>query len=214
MKYLITCVFLLLVQKDGEVVWSQEGVYLINPSIDQCIEVINKLEYKHEMIMLNDSSSDGIQSVIPTILERGTIKTLCISSSLTRDDVLSFSSQLSINKSLKTLVLSNDSISDDGVIALAQSLQYNKTLQCLYLNENPGITSTTAQLLAELLLTNNTLCRLYLAGTNIDTGGVMMLMESLKTNNALRTLSLDEQHKEICSTLPYYEQIKNKLGFW
>ena len=194
--------------------WSQTGVHLIRPSVDQCKEVISKLEDKHKSIILRDSSSDSIQLLIPTVLERGTINQLNIFSSLlTPDDILSFSSQLSTNKSLTILRLILGSISDDGVIALAQSLQYNKTLHFLFLNHNPGITSACAQSLAELLLTNNTLYGLYLHCTNIDTDGVMILMESLKTNNTLKKLRLDKQHEETCSTLPYYEHIKNRLGF-
>ena len=205
---------LLLVQEDGEVKWSQTGVQLFRPSVDQCKEVISKLEDKHKSIMLQYSSSDSIQLLIPTILERGTINQLYIFSSLlTPDDILSFSSQLSTNKSLTFLQLTQRSMSDDGVIALVQSLQYNKTLQVLYLYYNSGITSACAQSLAELLLTNNTLYLLDLHRTNIDTDGVMILMESLKTNNTLKQLRLDKQHKETCSTLPYYEHIKNRLYF-
>ena len=206
---------LLLVQEDGEVKWKHGGgVSLIRPSVDQCKEVISKLEDKHKSIILADSSSDSIQLLIPTVLERGTINQLAMFSSLlTPDDILSFSSQLSTNKSLTILGLSHGSMSDDGVIALAQSLQYNKTLQVLYLHYNSGITSACTQSLAELLLTNNTLNRLYLDHTNIDTDGVMILMESLRTNNTLKELWLDKQHKETCSILPYYEHIKNRLYF-
>ena len=194
-------------------VWSQHSVRLIKPSVDQCKEVISKLEDKHIHITLSDSSSESIQFLIPTLLERNTIKRLQLSF-LTRDDVLSFSLQLSTNKSLTILDLSNGSISDDGVIALAQSLQCNKTLQYLHLNDNLGITSASAQSLAELLVTNNTLSRLYLDDTSIDTDGVMILIKSLNTNKTLTTLGLDKQHKESCSTFPYYGYIKNRLNFW
>ena len=205
---------LLLVQEDGKVEWRQNGVRLVRPSVDQCKEVISKLEDKHKRILLWHSSSDSIQLLIPTVLERGTIYQLAIYSSLlTHDDILSFSSQLSTNKSLTSLNLSHGLMSDDEVIALAQSLQYNKTLEDLYLHYNSGITSACAQSLAELLLTNNTLYGLYLYNTNIDTDGVMILMESLKTNNTLKQLWLDKQHEEPCSTLPYYEHIKNRLIF-
>ncbi|XP_019856609.1 PREDICTED: uncharacterized protein LOC100638228 isoform X1 [Amphimedon queenslandica] len=202
------------VQNDREVEWRQDNVQLIRPSADQCMEVISKLEDRHISIMLIRSSSESIQVLLPAILERSTIEILCILSSfLTREDILSFSSQLSINKSLKILSLAHDSISDDGVIALTQSLQCNETLQYLYLDYNPGITASSAQLLAELLLLNNALSYLDLHRTNIDTDGVMMLMESLKTNNTLRILGLDELHQGTCSTLPYYEHIKNRLDF-
>ena len=204
---------LLLVQKDGEVVWSQYGVYLNNPSVDQFMEVIDKLEDKHEIMTF--SECENIQSLIPTILERRTIKGLYITSSfLTSYDILSFSSQLSTNKSLEALTLSEDSISDDGVAVLAQSLQDNETLRNLALGNNPDITSASAQPLAELLLTNKALQHLSLHNTSIDTDGVLILMESLNTNS--RTLSrlwLDEQHEGRCSTLPYYEQIRNILTF-
>ena len=201
---------------DGDVVWSQYGVILTSPSVDQCKEVISKLKEEHKSIILSGSSSESTQVLIPTVLERGTINYLAIYMhyfSLSRDDILSFSSQLSTNKSLTILRLTHGSMSDDGVIALAQSLQYNKTLRELDLVYNPGITSACAQSLTELLLTNSTLRVLHLDHTSIDADGVMILMESLKTNNTLRTLMLDKQHEETCSTLPYYEHIKGRLGF-
>ena len=203
---------LLLVQKDREVVWNQNGVYLINPSVDQFMEVIDKLENKHKIMTF--SECENIQSLIPTILERRTIKRLLVESSfLTGYDILSFSSQLSTNESLEALTLSEDSISDDGVAALAKSLKDNETLQYLILCNNLDITSASARPLAELLLTNKTLQYLFLHNTSIDTDGVLILMESLTNSRTLSILSLDEQHERTCSTLPYYEQIRNIVTF-
>ncbi|XP_019860273.1 PREDICTED: uncharacterized protein LOC109588559 isoform X2 [Amphimedon queenslandica] len=203
------------IQEDGEVEWSQDGVHLLNPSVDQCMEVITKLEDKHEIMTLTDSSSDSIQFLIPTILEGRTIKRLVVLSAfLTHDDILSFIFQLSTNKSLTMLQISNDSISDDGVVALAQSLQYNETLEYLQLQYNRGITSACAQSIAKLLNSNKTLTYLNLYDTNIDSHGAVILSESLQTNNTLNLLWLDRQHKDTCSALPYFEQIKNRLNFW
>ncbi|XP_019859770.1 PREDICTED: leiomodin-3-like isoform X2 [Amphimedon queenslandica] len=199
-----------------KVVWSQNSVQLTSPSVDQCIEVISELEEEHESITLKDSSSDSTQFLMPIILERGTIKGITIYSSLlSRADILSFSSQLSTNKSLTTLVLTTGSIGNNGVMALAESLQYNKTLEYLYLSYNYDltITSVSAESLAEFLLVNTTLSCLYLDHTGMTTDGVMILMESLKTNNTLEELWLDEKHKKICTTLPYYDHIKDKLYF-
>ena len=218
MNYLNTCinklfVCLSLVQEDGEVQWSHDDVHLLKPSLDQCMEVVCELEEEHEIITLTFSSSESTQFLIPAILERKTIKILNILSSLlTRDDILSFSSQLSTNQSLITLNLIDGSISDDVVTVLAQSLQCNKTLQYLNLQYNP-FTSASAQSLAELLLINKTLSSLWLQNTDIDTDGVLVLMESLRTNTTLKTLGLDEQHKEVCSTLPYYEHAKDRIIF-
>ena len=196
--------------------WSEDGslVHLIKPSVDQCKEAISKLENKNELIKISRSSSDSIQLLLPTILKTNSITQLClISSSLTPDDILSFSSQLSTNKFLAILSLTHDSISDDGVIALAESLQYNKTLKYLHFSRNSGITSASVQSLATLLHNNNTLSSLNLNHTSIDADGVMILMESLTTNNALEELWLDKQHEKVCAAVPYYEDIKGTLHF-
>ena len=132
---------------------------------------------------------------------------------MTHDAILSFSSSLSTNKSLDILCITHGSINDDGVITLVESLKPNDTLNSLYLEYNSGITSVSAQSLAELLLTNHTLSDLWLDHTNIDTNGVPILMESLKTNKRLKQLCLDQRHELTCSTLPYYEQIKDGLYF-
>ncbi|XP_019860370.1 PREDICTED: uncharacterized protein LOC109588674 [Amphimedon queenslandica] len=167
------------IQEDEDVKWFQNGVRLFNPSLDSCKEVISKLEDKHEIMVLIASPSVIIQFLIPTILERKAIKQLTIYSSLTPEDILSFSSELSTNKSLTSLQIIHNSISDDGVFVLAEALQYNETLQYLYLNDNPDITSASAQSLAKLFM----LSCLNLDNTNIDPNEVMDLMESLRTNN-------------------------------
>ena len=195
-------------------VWSQYSVCLTNPSINECKKAVSKLKDTDKSVILSHSSSDSTQFLIPTVLKRGTIDKLNIYSSLlSRGDILSFSSQLSTNKSLTSLVLNTGSISDDGVIALAQSLLHNEVLENLHLNDNPGITSDSAHSLAELLLINKKLQYLYLHRTNIGTDGVLILMESLETNDTLMKLWLDKQHEEICSTLPYYKDIKNICFF-
>uniref|UniRef100_A0A1X7TBY9 Uncharacterized protein n=2 Tax=Amphimedon queenslandica TaxID=400682 RepID=A0A1X7TBY9_AMPQE len=163
------------IQEDEDVKWFQNGVRLFNPSLDSCKEVISKLEDKHEIMVLIASPSEIIQFLIPTILERKAIKQLTIYSSLSPEDILSFSSELSTNKSLTSLQIIHNSISDDGVFVLAQALQYNETLQYLYLNDNPDITSASAQSLAKLYK----LSCLNLDNTNIDPNEVMDLMESL-----------------------------------
>ncbi|XP_019856063.1 PREDICTED: uncharacterized protein LOC109584685 [Amphimedon queenslandica] len=204
-------------QVDEKVKWSPDGlrVHLTNPSVDQCKEVISKLENKHEIVKISCSSSDSIQFILRTVFETKNITQFyLISSSLTPDIILSFPSQLWTNNSLKILSLTRNSISDDGVIALAQSLKCNETLKYLHFSKNPGITSASAESLAELLCTNNTLSSLYLTrSTSIDTDGVVVLMESLKTNDTLEELWLDKKHKKTCTTLPYYGHIKDTLHF-
>ena len=195
--------------------WGYSRVNLSNPSVEQCQEVISKLKDNHQYngIHLSFSSPDIVQLLVPPSLKIGTITFLNIynlHTPLTHDAILSFSSSLSTNKSLHSLFITYGSINDDGVITLVESLKPNDTLKYLYLEYNSGITSASAQSLAELLLTNHTLSVLGLTHTNIDTNGVLVLMESLKTN---KTLRLDKRHELTCSTLPYYEQIKDRLHF-
>ncbi|XP_019860406.1 PREDICTED: uncharacterized protein LOC109588730 [Amphimedon queenslandica] len=198
-------------QKDGTVIWGSDHVYLTSPSVAQCKEVICKLENKHDIMALSASSSHSTQYLIPTILQSTTIKKLVMYSFfLTPDDILSFSSQLSTNKSLMILCLINGSIKDDGVIVLAKSLQLNETLRELYLTGNPDITSASAQSLAQLLRNNKTLSNLYLYDTNIEYDGVEILLKSL-TNSTLETLWLDKQLKETCLTLI---EDMNIIQFW
>ena len=195
--------------------WDSGSVILANPSVEQCLDVVSKLKDNHQCntIDLSHSSPDIVQLLVPPLWKIRIITYLNIYSlhtPLTRNAILSFSSSLSTNKSLHTLFIIYDSINDDGVITLVESLKPNDTLKYLYLQYNSGITSASAQSLAELLLTNHTLYNLWLYHTNIDTNGVLVLMESLKTN---KTLRLDKRHELTCSTLPYYEQIKDRLLF-
>ena len=190
------------------------SIYLTQPLAEQCQEVICKLDSNHQEIYLKKSSSQIVELLVPFLLDFRSIKYISIiSTKVTRDSIVAFSSQLSSNKTLETLSIINDSISDDGVIALSQSLKYNKKLNELYLYNNPGITSACAQPLAELLLTNQTLYYLYLYHTNIDISGVVVLIQCLRINSTLRTLYLDKDYKQTCYSLSYYENIKERLFF-
>ena len=194
--------------------WTSKRVTLTKPSAGQCQEVVSQLKDNHQIIALIHSSPDIVCLLMSQVLDIRTIKWIDIRyTKITKEVILSLSHKITNNTSLKTLWISNDAINDDGVIALTQSLINNKTIIGLYLSYNPDITSTSVQSLAELLLYNHTLFFLWLVGTNIDTDGVLVLMESLRTNNTLRTLTLDNKHKQICSSLPYYKTIENKLDF-
>ena len=134
------------------------------------------------------------------------------STKVTKDDIISL--QLSNNTTLKEIWIAVGSINDDGVMTLVKSLKYNKSITDLRLHSNPDITSACVQSLAELLLNNHTLEALNLRGTNIDTNGVLVLVKTLKTKKRLRELWLDKQHKQTCHSLPYYQNIKDRLYFW
>uniref|UniRef100_A0A1X7TMF5 Uncharacterized protein n=1 Tax=Amphimedon queenslandica TaxID=400682 RepID=A0A1X7TMF5_AMPQE len=201
-------------EETGEVKWTWYDVTLTKPSAGQCQEVISQLTDSHRNIYLRHSSPDIVYLLMSVALDIKTIKEIDIRyTKITKDVILLLSHKITNNTSLKTLWIIYDSINDDGVIALTQSLINNKTITVLLLSFNPDITSTSAQSLAELLLYNHTLFYLYLDGTNIDTDGVLVLMESLRTNNTLGTLQLDKKHKQTCSSLSYYETIKNRLWF-
>ncbi|XP_019860013.1 PREDICTED: uncharacterized protein LOC109588286 [Amphimedon queenslandica] len=187
-----------LTQEAGDVKWShkQHRVHLTKASVDECKDVISQLNEEHRYIVLRDLSSDSIRYLMPNILKGNKIQNCTIYSFLARDDILSFSPQLSTNESLTSLQISHSSINDDGVVALVQPLKCNKNLQYLYLYYNPDITSACTKSLAELLLTNSSLIQLHLHRTGIDMDGVTTLIQTLKTNNTLKELWLDKKHKK------------------
>lgn len=190
------------------------SIYLTQPLAEQCQEVISKMDTNHQEIYLKKSSPKTVELLVPFLLDFRSIKYISIiSTTVTRESIVAFFLQLSNNKTLETLSIINDSISDEGVIALSHSLRYNKKLNELYLYNNPGITSACAQPLAELLLTNQTLYYLYLYHINMDTSGALVLVQCLRINSTLRTLYLDKGYKQTCSSLSYYENIKERLFF-
>ena len=194
--------------------WYSNGkVYLTKPSIGQCKKVISKLkENNHHWVVLRNSTSYIVQFLLPQLLKEKTITVITISlTKVTKDDIISL--QLPNNTTLEALWITDGSTNDDGVITLVQSLKYNKSITTLDLHNNPDITSTSAQSLAELLLNNLTLKDLILNNTNIDAKGVPVLAESLVNNKALRILCLGRQLAQTFYSLPYYQTIKDRLGF-
>ena len=173
----------------------------VTPTVEECTEVIAKLEDKHQNIYLRNSSSDIAQVLIPPLLEKDHIIALYVSSTpLTQDFLPTFSHQMSGNNTLQSLSLTNDCINDEGVNTLMQSLKYNKKLLYLSLEFNYGITSACVPSLADFIRTNCTLNILYLSCTNIDANGVRILVESLETNKTLNKLVMDSKHKATCSS--------------
>lgn len=96
---------------------------------------------------------------------------------------------LAVNKSLKTLVLSNNNISDVGAEALATALKVNSTLTCLSLHECE-ISGIGANKLAVALMHNTSLTSLNLGRNPITSTGVTALAEALKVNTTLTSLSI------------------------
>lgn len=212
--YASYCLLLNLGMESGLINWDSPFLEFIDPSLTQCQEAISKLTIKYSYVTLQ-SLSPAILSLLTTaLLKIKSIQHISLQSTkLTKEFMLSFSSQLSLNNSLTFLSIYHSIDDDDGVIALAQSLKKNKTLTDLHLSSNPGITSGSAQSLAELLLVNCTLSVLSLTRTNIDTSGVLLIAESLRTNKTMRKLFIDRQHRQACTALHYYETIKSVFSY-
>ncbi|XP_019857916.1 PREDICTED: nucleotide-binding oligomerization domain-containing protein 1-like [Amphimedon queenslandica] len=180
--------------------WGKSEVRLTSPSAEQCTDVLTRIEKDHQQVYLSDSSSDVAQLLVVPLLQKKNIRSLYIlSTSLTRDFIDLFASQMLDDNTLESLYLNHNSIDDDGVIILVQSLKYNKKLQYLSLDFNTGITSLSVPSLAEFIRINSTLSVLYVSHTRIDTRGVLELVDSLKSNTRLGKIVVDEKHKAMCT---------------
>ena len=173
---------------------------LTSPSSEEITEVLAKIKDNHRHTYLSNSSSDVAQLLVVPLLQKRNISSLYIfSTSLTRDFIDLFSSQMLDNNTLESLHLNHNSIDDNGVITLVQSLKHNKKLQYLSLDFNTGITSDCVPSLAELIRINCTLSVLYISHTRIDTKGVLELVDSLKFNTRLGKIVVDEKYKAMCT---------------
>ena len=97
---------------------------------------------------------------------------------------------LSINKTLQTLILSNNQLGDDGAKEISKALPTNTTLQTLVLSSNQ-IGDDGAKVLAVALETSTTLQTLNLENNQIGAGGAKALAVALKISTTLQTLHLE-----------------------
>lgn len=107
----------------------------------------------------------------------------------------------------------NCAICGDGFNTLVESLQNNTSLTELNVQLDIDITLTISESLSQLLRVNHTLNVLHLCGANFGAEGLAILLESLKTNETLKQLYLDKKHERICSSIPSYSHISDRLVF-
>ena len=199
---------------NGHVAWKSNQVSLTNPSAAQCWEVIPKLEGKHETVHLEESSSIIVLLLVPPVLQRQSVKSLHLFSTPFRHEtIICLSTLLSNNESLRELWIMNCAICGDGFNTLVESLQNNTSLTELNVQLDIDITLTSSESLRQLLRVNHTLNVLHLCGANFEAEGLAILLESLKTNETLKQLYLDKKHETICSSIPSYSHISDRLVF-
>ena len=198
----------------GRVNWYSDSVHLWSPSPVDCEEMISKLDYNHEKIGLEFSSTHStvvlLSSPKPYTL---TLRKLEIAYTPLPHDCIQYLCQLlTNNKSIQELVIRRDSISDRGVAEICKVLEHNFTITSLDLCINPLITSDSAQALSHLLLNNSTLSKLDLRDTSLSSESLLLLLQSLSTNKNMEELRLDERHKETCiNTYPDYNLIQHRV---
>ena len=194
--------------------WYSDGVLLCYPSPVYCEEVIDKLDYNHKRITLNDSSTHSTLFLLAsTKLHTFTLRRLEIEFTPLPNDCIQYLCQLlAVNKSIEKLVISYYSISDNGITSICQTLEQNSSLTSLDLYRNPLITSASAQSFYHLLLNNSVLSELDLWRTSLSSESVLLLLQSLSFNKKIKRLRLDEQHKETCIKMhPNYHLMQDKV---
>uniref|UniRef100_A0A1X7SK52 Uncharacterized protein n=1 Tax=Amphimedon queenslandica TaxID=400682 RepID=A0A1X7SK52_AMPQE len=201
----------------GSVNWDSDSVYLTSPSPVQCNEVISNINNNHEVIKLEDSSTNSTVSLLSsTKLHTLNLRILKIWwTPLTNDCIQYLCILLTNNETIQELDISFHSISDRGVTNICQALEHNSTLTSLDLYCNPLITSTSGQALCHLLLNNSSLDELNLSDTSLSTESILLILQSLMDNKKIRRLILDKRHKETCiNTYPNYHLIQDRVDWW
>ena len=194
--------------------WYDDGVQLTSPSLIQCQEVVSLLTYRHEDIVIKESSPDVVCDLLPLLVQNEKVKHLRIrDTQLTQDCISSLCNLLANNKSLLDLFLTNCSIDDKAVADITNVLQtHNNTLLGLVFFNNPCITSVSAQCLSELITNNSTLIGLSVRGTSISSDGILLILQSLTINKRIK-LYLSMKDRDTCTEYHDYNIIKDTVIF-
>ena len=221
--------------------WHSNGVRLISPTPQDCVDVISQLvtDIQHDKISLYSSSPESTVLLLSQIhqtkirelrIARTSLDeqhmyciTQCLlnnqlkgldlwNTKLTSNLLSSLTAAVSINTSLERLELDHEEITEDDVGRISKLLTVNKTLQRLDLNYC-GISDSVVQSLSSSLLHNNTLTELDLRWNQFTSAGIQYLFHLLTTNNTIKRLYIDKEHRSSSEQLEEYTQIKDRLVF-
>ena len=128
--------------------------------------------------------------IVNALMQVTTLKVLNLNDNQNRSEELApaLTSIISHNKSMESLLLSDNNLNDDGVIKIAQSLCKHNTLKVINLQSN-NITEKAAEALASIISSNTGLEELYLGNNTIQLG-IITMSTALKNISSLKVLDL------------------------
>ena len=122
------------------------------------------------------------------------LKELDLNNNQNRNEKLAsaLTSIISVNKSLETLLLSDNNLNDDGIINIAQSLCKHTKLKIIHIQNN-NLTEKGAEALASIISSNTGLEELYLGNNTIQLG-VITISTALKSISSLKVLYINNNN--------------------
>ncbi|KAI8813432.1 hypothetical protein BJ742DRAFT_790376 [Cladochytrium replicatum] len=133
---------------------------------------------------------DALRPVDPKLFNLVTIKQLSwIQNKPTEAHIKSLGDSLTLNRSLRILILWRNDIGDGGATALGQALQLNSTLEELNLQSNK-IGEVGISAIAISLKSNSSLKKLDLRENEAKDKGAVALADALKQNSTLIQLNI------------------------
>ncbi|KAI8800160.1 hypothetical protein BJ742DRAFT_686378 [Cladochytrium replicatum] len=133
---------------------------------------------------------DALRPVDPKLFNLVTIKQLCwIQNKPNEAHIKTLGDSLTLNRSLRILILWRNDIGDGGATALGQALQLNSTLEELNLQSNK-IGEVGISAIAISLKSNSSLKKLDLRENEAKDKGAVALADALKQNSTLIQLNI------------------------
>ena len=132
--------------------------------------------------------------IVNALMQITTLNVLNLNCNQNRSEELApaLTSIISHNKSMESLLLSDNNLNDDGVIKIAQSLCKHSKLKIINLQSN-NITEKAAEALASIISSNTGLEELYLDNNTIQLGVIKMLT-ALTNISSLKVLDLNNNN--------------------
>ena len=132
--------------------------------------------------------------IVNALMQITTLNVLNLNCNQNRSEELApaLTSVISHNKSMESLLLSDNNLNDDGVIKIAQSLCKHTKLKMINLQSN-NITEKAAEALASIISSNTGLEKLYLDNNTIQLG-VITMSTALTNISSLKVLGLDNNN--------------------
>ena len=188
---------IIFVLEEGSVHWSNDRVWFISPTVEQCEEAISQVmkqkQTRKQWNITLRSLSPNTSLMVLSNIDECLVRSLEIwNTSLDSNCASNLSLILTNNKTMERICLRNSSLSLNDLEMIANALSINTALKTLSLEDDSTITDNEIPHICHIISANTTLEELYLNNCKkITKTGTQQISKVLGHNTTLIVLCIN-----------------------